>query len=96
MISLEVPLTLETFKDYVIPGIVEKQIDHEALISALKDCGMSVPAIINSCIAYHLERGDVVIAADLCECLGVPFFVGWGGFVCCCSFFVYLFVYWSC
>lgn len=65
MISLEVPLTLETFKDYVIPGTIDKEVDHEALISTLKDCGMSVPAIINSCVAYHLDSGDVVAAADL-------------------------------
>lgn len=71
MISLEVPLTLETFKDYVIPGTIDKEVDHEALISALKDCGMSVPAIINSCVAYHLDSGDIVAAADLCEYLCV-------------------------
>lgn len=71
MISLEVPLTLETFKDYVIPGAIDKEIDHEALISALKDCGMSVPAVINSCIAYHLDSSDIVAAADLREYLCV-------------------------
>lgn len=64
MVTLEAPLTLETFKHYVIPAVID-QGDEDAIIAKLKDAGMSLPSIINSCIAYHLENNDVLSAAKL-------------------------------
>ncbi|XP_042205243.1 leucine-rich PPR motif-containing protein, mitochondrial-like isoform X2 [Homarus americanus] len=64
MVTLEVPLTLETFKIYVIPAALGQD-DMDAMIGSLKDAGMSLSSVINGCIAYFLSNGDVVAASNL-------------------------------
>ncbi|KAK8734064.1 hypothetical protein OTU49_005996 [Cherax quadricarinatus] len=64
MISFEVPLTLETCKHYVIPTALNHN-DQETMIGALREAGMSLSSVINGCIAYHLDNGDIKAAADL-------------------------------
>ncbi|XP_071514137.1 leucine-rich PPR motif-containing protein, mitochondrial isoform X2 [Panulirus ornatus] len=64
MVALETPLTIETFKQYVIPAVID-QSDEDVIIAQLKDAGMSVPSIVNRLVAYHLENGDVLAASKI-------------------------------
>lgn len=65
MLAMEIPLTLETCKDYIMPALLDKGQDEEPVIVALKECGMHVPAIINGSIGHYINENDLVAAAQL-------------------------------
>ncbi|XP_068242472.1 LOW QUALITY PROTEIN: leucine-rich PPR motif-containing protein, mitochondrial-like [Palaemon carinicauda] len=65
MIALEVPVSLDTCRQYIMPSLLEKDKDEEPVILQLKENGMSMPSIINGCISYYMEENDIVSAAHL-------------------------------
>ncbi|KAK7057041.1 hypothetical protein SK128_001374 [Halocaridina rubra] len=65
MIMLEIPVTLETCRDYVFPSLVGETKDEEHTIAALKDCGMPLPNIITGYVFYYMDKRDLPSAAKL-------------------------------
>lgn len=65
MLALEVPVSLETCREYIMPSLLEKDKDEEPVILKLKESGMTVSSIINGSVAYYLGDNDIVSAAHL-------------------------------
>ncbi|XP_076067194.1 bicoid stability factor [Oratosquilla oratoria] len=67
MQAMEVPVTLETMVDYIIPAVAQDESDPEPAIAQMKECDISVPNIINAFISYHIQNGNLQTAADLID-----------------------------
>ena len=73
MLALNIPVTQETLRNYVIPGLAsQNQLDTDGTISGLKEAGVPVPLIVSGMVAFLLDTRDAVEAARLCECVGLP------------------------
>ncbi|KAK4325255.1 hypothetical protein Pmani_004154 [Petrolisthes manimaculis] len=64
MTSMEVPMTLETFRLYVMPALLGRlQEGEDKVVTGLKGAGLSLPIVASSLVAYHLDNNDLQTAA---------------------------------
>lgn len=70
MTSMEVPMTLETFRSYVMPVLLGRlQEGEDKVVTGLKGAGLSLPIVANSLVAYHIDKDDIQTAARVGELL---------------------------
>lgn len=67
MVSSDIPVTLETLRHYILPGMATQgQLDTDGTIAGLKEAGVPVPLIVSGLVAFLLDTGDSVEAARMC------------------------------
>lgn len=68
MVNFNVPVTLETLRNYVIPGFAAQgHLDTEGVIAGLKEAGIPVPLVVNGLVAYLMDTNNTSEAAKLCK-----------------------------
>lgn len=63
-------MTLETFRSYVMPVLLGRlQEGEDKVVTGLKGAGLSLPLVVNSLVAYHIDNNDIQTAAAAGELL---------------------------
>ncbi|XP_050728830.1 leucine-rich PPR motif-containing protein, mitochondrial-like [Eriocheir sinensis] len=66
MVDFNVPVTLETLRNYVIPGLAAQgHLDTEGVIAGLKEAGIPVPLVVNGMVAFLMDTNNTSEAAKL-------------------------------
>lgn len=74
MVDFNVPVTLETLRNYVIPGLAAQgHLDTEGVIAGLKEAGIPVPLVVNGMVAFLMDTNNTSEAAKLCKNVCTPF-----------------------
>ena len=75
MLSLGIPVTIETLRHYVLPALATQgQLDANGTIGGLKEAGVPVPLTVSGIVAFLLDTQKSVEAAALCKFLSLCVF----------------------
>ena len=67
MISLGVPVSVETLYDQVVPGLVQCQQSTDAIVDGLRTVGLTLSETINGIVRYHIGNNHLTDAIKICE-----------------------------
>jgi len=67
MQAMDVPITLITMTDYIVPALLTKNTTSADILQGLENNNIKAFNSVNSLVQYHLYNMDVTAAIEICE-----------------------------